>query len=317
MQQFKIALIGECMIELQEIETGAVQQTFGGDTLNTAIYMARLGLSLPVLVDYVTAVGTDSFSDAMIAFWKKELVGSTMVQRICEKRPGLYYIQLDENGERFFHYWRGESAARQCFDCPGSELVLSRLSSYDGIYLSGISLAILQPVSLKKLFDRLREVQAQGTAIFFDCNYRPHLWQSLKAAIDTYNQIFSLSHTVLLNMEEGEYLLNQTTDTGIHQALRNAGVHESVIRNGSSPCSVSHNNITEHIPAEKVKHVVDTTAAGDSFSAAYLLARRFGHTAHDSTMFAHRMAAYVIGHKGAIAPIEAMPFQGSSLLKDS
>ena len=317
MNKFKIALIGECMIELQEIEAEVIQQTFGGDTLNTAIYMARLGRSLPIQVDYVTALGTDPFSDAMIAFWEKESVGSSMIQRINGKRPGLYFIKLDENGERFFHYWRGEAAARQCFEYPGSELVLARLNDYDGVYLSGISLAILEPNSLSRLFDCLREIHAQGKAIFFDCNYRPHLWPSLEAAIHTYHQVFSFSHTVLLNMEEGASLLNQQTDTGIHETLSNIGVHESVIRNGSNPCSVACNGSIDRIPAEKVDQVIDTTAAGDSFSAAYLLARRFGHTIRDATLFAHRMAAYVIKHKGSIAPIEAMPFKGSMLLKDS
>lgn len=317
MKDFKIALIGECMIELQEIKTEGLKQTFGGDTLNTAIYMARLGRSLPIQVDYVTALGTDTFSDAMMAFWEKEAVGSSMVQRIAGKSPGLYYIRLDETGERFFHYWRGEAAVRQCFEYPGSEQILSRLSDYDAIYLSGISLAILQPKSLEKLLDRLCEIHAQGKAILFDCNYRPHLWQSLKTAITIYSRIFSFSHTVLLNLEEGAVLLNQKTDTGIHEALTKIGVHESVIRDGSNPCSVASCGMIERIPAQKAGQVVDTTAAGDSFSAVYLIARRFGHTVRDAALFAHRMAAYVIEHKGAIAPIEAMPFKGSVLLKDS
>ena len=92
MERLIIASIGECMVELQETQPGVIQQTFGGDTLNTAIYMARLGQNLPVQVDYVTALGTDKFSSDMIAFWEKEQVGSSMVQRLEEGRPGLYYI---------------------------------------------------------------------------------------------------------------------------------------------------------------------------------------------------------------------------------
>lgn len=317
MKKFKIALIGECMIELQEVRSEVIQQTFGGDTLNTAIYMARLGCNLPVQIDYVTALGTDSFSDAMIKFWEKESVGSSMVQRIDGKLPGLYYIQLDESGERFFHYWRGEAAVRKCFQYPGSEQILARLNQYDAVYLSGTSLAVLQPDSRRRLLDRLSEIHAQGRTIFIDCNYRHQVWQSLEDAINTYNRIFTISHTVLLNLEEGALLLNQETDTGIHEALSRIGVHESVVRDGSNPCSVACDSIIERIPALQVKHVVDTTAAGDSFSAAYLLARRFGHTISDAALCAHQMAAYVIEHKGAIAPIAAMPFKGSLLLKDS
>ena len=36
-----IALIGECMIELQQRADGSLQQSFGGDTLNTAVYLSR------------------------------------------------------------------------------------------------------------------------------------------------------------------------------------------------------------------------------------------------------------------------------------
>jgi len=37
----RIAAIGECMIELQQRHDGSLQQGFGGDTLNTAVYLCR------------------------------------------------------------------------------------------------------------------------------------------------------------------------------------------------------------------------------------------------------------------------------------
>ena len=50
----RIACIGECMVELSEHPDGTLTRGFGGDTLNTALYLARLG----VPVDYVTALGS-------------------------------------------------------------------------------------------------------------------------------------------------------------------------------------------------------------------------------------------------------------------
>ena len=46
----KVACVGECMIELREMADGRFARSYGGDTLNTAIYLAQLG----VAVDYVT-----------------------------------------------------------------------------------------------------------------------------------------------------------------------------------------------------------------------------------------------------------------------
>ena len=55
----KVACIGECMIELKQAqgtEAGLFSRGYGGDTLNTAVYLARLGVG----VDYVTALGDDA-----------------------------------------------------------------------------------------------------------------------------------------------------------------------------------------------------------------------------------------------------------------
>jgi len=178
-KDISVALIGECMIELQEIEPGVTKQTFGGDTLNTAVYLARMARYMPLRVDYVTALGTDSFSSAMKVFWEAEGVGSDLVLCREGELPGLYYIQLDASGERRFSYWRGEAAAKRCFESAGSDALLAALGNYDTLYLSGISIAILTDLSRKRLFARLAELAGAGKKICFDYNYRPKLWQTL------------------------------------------------------------------------------------------------------------------------------------------
>ena len=106
-----IALIGECLIELNGEPFGSLHQTFGGDTLNTALYLARL--TRPTIdVKYVTAVGTDALSNGMVQRWQAEGIDTALTLRDPARPPGLYLIQVDAHGERTFLYWRGESAAR-------------------------------------------------------------------------------------------------------------------------------------------------------------------------------------------------------------
>ena len=56
----KIASIGECMIELRHRSAADLSLAFGGDTLNTAVYLARLLRLREASVDYVTALGDDA-----------------------------------------------------------------------------------------------------------------------------------------------------------------------------------------------------------------------------------------------------------------
>jgi len=314
MKSQKIALIGECMIELQEIAPGKTKQTFGGDTLNTAIYCARLARDLPLQIDYVTALGQDSFSDKMTRFWELEGVGSELVLRQEGELPGLYYIELDDKGERIFHYWRSAAAAKKCFEYPDSGVILEKLADYDGIYLSGISLAILTPQSLAILIKRLNELAALGVSIYFDCNYRPHLWASREEAIAIYKQLYRISDIVFLTTEEAEILLEGLQGHEIHQKLQSLGAKESVLKDGEKPCTIFSENEIIEVQGQKVAKVVDTTAAGDSFSAVYLVARRFGRASVGAAKMAHQNAAYVICHRGAVAPPDQMPVTGLDIL---
>lgn len=313
MKTIRLALIGECMIELQETSPGVTKQTFGGDTLNTAIYCARLSKTLPLKVDYVTALGCDSFSGKMLKFWEREGVGSSLVQQQPGELPGLYYIELDASGERVFHYWRSAAAAKRCFEYPNSAEILERLEDYDGIYLSGISLAILTTESRALLIARLKELAARGVSIYFDCNYRPHLWSSPHLAVTTYEHLYPISDIVFLTTEEAETLLSGAAGKQVHDKLQKLGAMESVLKDGEKPCSISTDNTVIEVPAQPVQQVVDTTAAGDSFSAVYLVARLFGCSPARAAEMAHTTAAYVVCHKGAVAPLEKMPVTGKDI----
>jgi len=313
MKSLKLALIGEGMIELQEISPEMTKQTFGGDTLNTAIYCARLARDLPLNIDYLTALGTDTFSERMVNFWEREGVGSELTLREKDEMPGLYYIELDDRGERIFHYWRNTAAVKKCFEYPESGYILDKLDHYDGIYLSGISLAIFTPTSRAILLNKLNELASSGVSIYFDCNYRPHLWNSKEHAIEEYNKLYRISDIVFLTTEEGEILLNSAQGNDVHTKLHDLGAKESVLKDGNNPCTIFSDSQIFKIDAETVAKVIDTTAAGDSFSAVYLIARLFGCSPTNAAKMAHKTAAYIVCHKGAVAPLNNMPITGKDI----
>jgi sugar/nucleoside kinase (ribokinase family) len=98
----KVALIPGCMIEMRGEPAAGFSQTFGGDTLNAAVYLSRLNHDSQVVVDYVTAIGADTFSESMRRLWGDEGIGHQHVCVIEGALPGLCFIQTDPNGERRF-----------------------------------------------------------------------------------------------------------------------------------------------------------------------------------------------------------------------
>src|SRR6478752_9546098 len=91
-----IAAIGEVMVELAPfpIDTpeakgrDIMSLSFAGDTYNTSVYMARLGLQ----THYVTNLGNDTYSQKIMQRMQNESIGTNMIQRMPGRSPGLYII---------------------------------------------------------------------------------------------------------------------------------------------------------------------------------------------------------------------------------
>lgn len=306
MKPLKIAIIGECMVELQKKLSG-LKQAFGGDTLNTALYLARLTQARSITTSYVTALGYDSFSEQMLAAWQAEGIDTSLVLQLAHKNPGLYYIETDDTGERSFHYWRNDSAAKYLFDQPESEHLTEQLLSYDYLLITGITLAILTETGRATLFELLQKFKHRGGKVIFDNNYRPRLWLNKTQTMTEYQKALALTDIALLTFDDEVQLYE---DTDVQQCIDRTqalGVKELIIKRGAEDCIVIENNQTSYVAATPVSNIIDTTAAGDSFNAGFLAKRLSQGSAVQAALAGHIMASTVIQYPGAIIPMVAMP----------
>ena len=297
----RIAAIGECMIELSDIGNNRYQRAFAGDTLNTAVYLSRGIQGTENSVSYVTGLGTDSLSDMMVSAWEAEGINCDFVCRIADKQPGLYSIQLADDGERSFTYWRNDAAAKQLFANGLTDEQIDQLATeFDYLYLSGISLAILDDASREQLYKLLERARRNKVEIVFDNNYRPRLWDSQKQAQDAVNKVLSYATMALVTFDDEQDLFGDRTPQ--HTLDRLKSIAEVVVKNGADGCYVQYQSTAEFVASNKVTNVVDTTAAGDSFNGGYLANRVRGAEPVEAALSGHAMAAAVIQHKGAIVP---------------
>jgi 2-dehydro-3-deoxygluconokinase len=304
-----VACIGECMIELKQAGNGLYSRSFGGDTLNTAIYLSRLGIG----VDYITALGDDPYSSEMIEGWRAEGIGTTKVARLPHKLPGLYMIETDGKGERRFLHWRDSAAARLLLDLPETEPLLQSLSDYELVYFSAITLSIYAESGRARLLAALQSARQRGTRVVFDTNFRARGWPDLDIARRIFGEAFASADIVLASSED---LLPLYPGASTEELLARISCTETVLKLGATGSVVRSGGATHRIELEPMTaEVVDTTAAGDSFAAAYLAARLAGEAPVESARAGHRLASVVVCHPGAIIPRSAMPANPTPLIK--
>ncbi|MDH5916215.1 sugar kinase [Vibrio splendidus] len=300
----KIALIGECMIELSGQPFEQMTQNYGGDTLNTSVYLSRLNPNLRPA--YITALGDDSISQRMLEEWQAEGIDTQYVLTSSKHLTGLYMIQLDDKGERSFSYWRNRSAASQLLKHEHFSLIERALPSFDLIYLSGITLAILDDKDRTKLLSILTKAHRQGSRIIYDSNYRPALWGDEYKAQYWYQKIVRISDYLLLTIDDEQALWGDGDCIVTVERLRQKSEAVVVIKQGVDGSSVGYLNdwdasVTHH-PASPVGKVVDTTSAGDSFNAGFIWGISEGLELGTACQIGNLIASKVIQHKGAIVP---------------
>jgi 2-dehydro-3-deoxygluconokinase len=301
-----LAIIGECMIELSNRDSELFHLNFGGDTLNTAIYLSRCGGD----VEYVSALSDDSFSDKMLNLWRSEGVGVKHVKTVSGSVPGLYLIENESNGERHFHYWRSNSPAKYLLDKFPE--ILDEIQDYDAIFLSGITLSIYSEASRNVLYEFLKKYRARGGKVIFDNNYRARNWTSSSEASNAFNNVMHLTDLALLSMEDEISLHGEHSMEYCIERWLKSGVHEVLIKNGANGILFGNKDGKSEFDVPHVVEPVDTTAAGDSFNGAFLAARARGASLEACIRAGQHCAAQVIMHKGAIVPFD-VPLKGEEI----
>jgi 2-dehydro-3-deoxygluconokinase len=292
------------MLELSGEDPSAMRLAFGGDALNTCVYLARLG----VPVAFVTALGDDPFSGEMIAEWIREGIDTSAVLRVSGKLPGLYVIRTDARGERSFHFWREASAARGCFAAPNADVARDALRDCDVLLLSLIGLSILPREAQEELVSLARAHAARGRRVAFDSNFRPSAWPDVARARTLIDMLLPAVHFALPTLEDEQRLHGDADAPACARRLLARGVREVAVKHGANGAWIE--SVEEHgqwIAPRAVVEPIDTTGAGDAFNAGYLAARLAGRRAHEAASRGNALAMCVIRHRGAIVPRSAMP----------
>jgi len=298
-QHNRAVCIGEAVVELTRGPDGRFALGCGGDTFNTAIYLARAGIS----AGFASALSDDPYSAAILSLAAVEGVATDLVMRVPGRLPALRLIETGGDGRRRMHEWGERAPVRDLFELPDWSRMAEGLLASKLIYFSGITLSLYSNAGLGRFLATLELARGNGAKIAFDGNFRPQGWQGDLARTRTVVMEALKRVDIALPAYDDEAVLwGDPSPEATIERLQAFGIAEIVVKNGPNSALVAADGQREFVPVPEVVVPVDLTAAGDGFNAGYLAARLSGRVPMEAAAAAHKLAGQVIRHPGALVP---------------
>src|SRR6266536_614077 len=171
------------------------------------------------------------------------------------------------------------------------------------LYFSGVTLSLYSNVGIGRFLALVEIARKNGVKIAFDGNFRPRGWKGDLARTRTvFMEALKRVDIALPTFDDEALLWGDASPDATVERLQAFGIGEIAVKNGAKGALVLNAGTRELVPVPQIVVPIDTTAAGDSFNAAYLAARLSGEAPVGAAASAHRLAGEVIRHPGAIMP---------------
>jgi len=253
----------------------------GGKGANQAVAAARLGGN----VTFVTKTGNDMFGAEAVHIFDNEDIDTRYIIKDTKNPSGVALITVDEHGEN------------SIVVAPGSNASLSAYDINDEVFETDPSDLLLMQLEIPVGTVEFAAQKAVSNGNRVILNPAP--------ARQLSDDLLSCLYLITPNETEAEFLTgikvsDVVTAEKAASKLRNKGVQNVVITMGASGAYLLSGTISKMIPVIPVK-AIDTTAAGDVFNGALVVAISEGKDIEDAVTFANKAAAISVTRMGAQA----------------
>ena len=268
-----------------------IKMSFGGDALNEAIVLSRLGKK----VQWINKVGDDDAGKRILNYATENGVDISDVKIETGLATGASVVLIDATGERRFITNKGSSLRKL-----SEEDILPHVDGMGEIVcLASMFVSpLLDIAATERIFKRIK---SKPRILAFDAT-RAKNGETLKDLA----KILSCADCFFPNEAELATLTGETDVYKNISALLDCGLKCAVVKRGGKGCIIATKSAQIEIPACRVEKVVDTTGAGDCFAAGFLYALSEGWQLEDCGRFACATASCSVEEVGAVAGMTSL-----------
>lgn len=251
---------GESLIDMVPDDQGCFCPHPGGAPANVAVAAVRLGRSAA----FVGKRGEDAFGELLQDHLAQCGVDTTAFTATREAKTALAFIQHRAGRVPEFSFYRDPGADEMLRpqDVPARLLDATRAFHFGSISLYSEPAAGATRAAADK-------VRAAGGLISYDPNLRPGIMATRHGALEAAQSAIPRAHVIKVSSEEILQLSGMTDEAAAMAYLFDHGVRLAAVTRGPDGATLANPRGKVEIPGETVS-VVDTTGAGDAFTAGLL-----------------------------------------------
>lgn len=319
-----VTAFGEILIDFTPAgfsENGALlfERNPGGAPANVAVCISRLGGN----TSFIGKVGKDIFGDFLLNVLVNNNVDASGLKFSLNYNTTLAFVQLDENGDRSFSFYRNPGADTSI---EQDEIDLELIKNTKVLHFGSLSLTD-EPARSTTLF-LLNKAKENGVVISYDPNLRPLLWKSLEEARERIVSVLKFTDILKVSEEELEFI---TSNNNIEEATAHLsdryGIGTVLVTMGSRGSFFRTGGSIGRKPTFQCCKAVDTTGAGDAFMGGFLYKMLYSchpkpcwhdyYKTEKAVVFANAVASLCVTRRGAIPAMPSLTEVEELLLKAS
>ena len=260
----------------------ALQIGLGGAVLNTAIVLDRLGQAAAML----SCMGEDLWAEQALVLMRQTGVNQDYIRMRPELASGLIFLAVTPDGERTMYSFRGANTQFAPEDLPVQAFQAASI-----LHISGYSL--LETPQKDAVWAAVELAKANGVAVSLDTGLEPALLTRAELC-----RLIEKADICVTGPKEMKELYGVSSPEEAVIKLLSLGVRLAAVKLGESGSLVADVQGSVFCPAFSVE-VVDTTGAGDSFSAGLLFGWIHGLSLAASAVLASALGALATTVYGA------------------